>query len=67
MITVNGKARDHADGLDLAALLGEAGVQVGGRGIAVAINGTVVPRARWAERAVADGDAIEIVKVLQGG
>ncbi|MDG3440088.1 sulfur carrier protein ThiS [Nitrospirillum amazonense] len=67
MITVNGKARDHADGLDLPALLGEAGVGPDSRGIAVAINGTVVPRARWAERAVADGDAIEIVKVLQGG
>ncbi|TWB46883.1 sulfur carrier protein ThiS [Nitrospirillum viridazoti] len=71
MITVNGKTRDHAEGLDLPALLGEAGVslnaQGGARGIAVAVNGTVVPRARWAERAVADGDAIEIVKVLQGG
>lgn len=67
MITVNGKTRDHADGLDLPALLGEAGVELGSRGIAVAVNGTVVPRARWAERAVADGDAIEIVKVLQGG
>ncbi|ASG21511.1 MULTISPECIES: sulfur carrier protein ThiS [Nitrospirillum] len=67
MITVNGKTRDHADGLDLPALLGEAGVELGARGIAVAVNGTVVPRARWAERAVADGDAIEIVKVLQGG
>ncbi|WP_044564117.1 sulfur carrier protein ThiS [Azospirillum sp. B4] len=67
MITVNGKTRDHADGLDLPAVLGEAGVELGARGIAVAINGTVVPRARWVERAVADGDAIEIVKVLQGG
>ncbi|TWB18670.1 sulfur carrier protein ThiS [Nitrospirillum amazonense] len=67
MITVNGKTRDHANGLDLPALLGEAGVDLGARGIAVAVNGTVVPRARWAERAVADGDAIEIVKVLQGG
>ncbi|MDZ5647048.1 sulfur carrier protein ThiS [Nitrospirillum sp. BR 11828] len=67
MITVNGKTRDHAEGLDLLALLGEAGVALEARGIAVAINGTVVPRARWAERAVADGDAIEIVKVLQGG
>jgi sulfur carrier protein len=67
MITVNGKVRDHADGLDLALLLGEAGLHPEARGIAVAVNGTVVPRARWAERAVADGDAIEIVKVLQGG
>ncbi|MEE3626483.1 sulfur carrier protein ThiS [Nitrospirillum sp. BR 11752] len=67
MITVNGKTRDHAEGLDLPALLGEAGLALEARGIAVAINGTVVPRARWAERAVADGDAIEIVKVLQGG
>lgn len=67
MITVNGKIRDHIADLFLPALLDEAGVALGARGIAVAVNGTVVPRARWAERAVADGDAIEIVKVLQGG
>ena len=37
------------------------------RGIAVACNGTVVPRSAWAATAVADGDHIEIVTAAAGG
>ena len=36
-------------------------------GIAVAVNGAVVPRGRWAAVRLVAGDDIEIVKVLQGG
>jgi sulfur carrier protein len=36
-------------------------------GIAVAVNGTVVPRTTWAEKEVHDGDDIEIVRAVQGG
>jgi sulfur carrier protein len=36
-------------------------------GIAVAVNGTVVPRGEWDSRRVQDGDAVEIVTAVQGG
>jgi sulfur carrier protein len=36
-------------------------------GIAVAVNGEVVPRAMWAQKEVHDGDDIEIVRAVQGG
>ena len=51
----------------LAALLEEKAVDVAQRGIAVAVNGVVVPRAAWAETALRSGDRVEIVRARQGG
>ncbi|MFC4333699.1 sulfur carrier protein ThiS [Salininema proteolyticum] len=36
------------------------------RGIAVAVNGEVVPRGEWA-RALDDGDKVEVLTATQGG
>ena len=38
-----------------------------GRGIAIAVNDTVVSKSRWNEHKLNDGDRIEIVKAMQGG
>lgn len=35
--------------------------------IAVAVNHTVIPRARWSEDLLRDGDDVEIVSPRQGG
>lgn len=51
----------------LAALLEEKAVDVGQRGIAVALNGAVVPRAAWGDTKLKAGDAVEIVRARQGG
>ena len=51
----------------LAALLEEKAVDTGQRGIAVALNGEIVPRAAWPQTALRPGDSIEIVRALQGG
>jgi sulfur carrier protein len=51
----------------LAALLEEKAVDTGQRGIAVALNGAIVPRAAWPQTALRPGDSIEIVRALQGG
>jgi sulfur carrier protein len=37
------------------------------RGVAVAVNGVVVPARRWSEVSLAPGDAVEIVKPFGGG
>jgi len=44
-------------------------MEIGGRarGVAVAINGSVVPRTQWPERRLSAGDDIEIVRARQGG
>jgi sulfur carrier protein len=35
--------------------------------VAVAVNGEVVPRSRWTETALADGDSVEVLSAAQGG
>ena len=51
----------------LAALLEEKAVDTGQRGIAVAVNGAIVPRAAWTQTTLQPGDSIEIVRARQGG
>jgi sulfur carrier protein len=51
----------------LATLLAGRGIVAGARGVAVALNGNVVPAARWGETALAAGDALEIVRPYAGG
>ena len=51
----------------LAALLGEKAVDTAQRGVAVALNGAVVPRAAWKETPLQAGDTVEIVRARQGG
>jgi sulfur carrier protein len=51
----------------LAALLEEKAVDTGQRGIAVAINGAIVPRAAWPQTRLRPGDSVEIVRARQGG
>ena len=65
-IRVNGR-NERLAVATLAALLQEKAVDTGRRGIAVALNGSIVPRAAWPQTALHPGDSIEIVRVLQGG
>jgi sulfur carrier protein len=65
-IRVNGQ--DEPLGVStLAALLDEKAVDTGQRGIAVALNGAIVPRAAWPETPLRPGDSVEIVRALRGG
>jgi sulfur carrier protein len=65
-IRVNGES-EPLGAKTLAALLAEKTVDTGQRGIAVALNGAVVPRAAWRETALRSGDSVEIVRARQGG
>ena len=37
------------------------------RGFAAALNGRLVPKTRWTDTPVADGDRIEIIRAMSGG
>ncbi len=65
-IRVNGESEPLAVAT-LEALLAEKAVDTMQRGIAVALNGAVVPRAAWRDTALAPGDSVEIVRARQGG
>ncbi|MEV6969941.1 sulfur carrier protein ThiS [Hamadaea sp. NPDC051192] len=63
MITVNGTERELPGSVaELVAV-----VTPEQRGVAVAVNGEVVPRGEWAAHPLADGDSIEILSAAQGG
>jgi len=65
-IRINGETEPLA-AATLAQLLEGKAVDTGQRGIAVALNGAVVPRAAWHETALKPGDSVEIVRARQGG
>ena len=65
-IIVNGESAPLT-ATNVVELLQDAGVDPRARGVAVAVNGTVVPRRDWAQRRLAAGDLIEIVKPFAGG
>jgi sulfur carrier protein len=66
IIRVNGQDEPLA-AATLAALLEDKAVDTGQRGIAVALNGAVVPRAAWPQTKLRPGDNVEIVRALKGG
>jgi sulfur carrier protein len=66
MILVNGEPRERA-GATIAELLADLGVEARARGVAVAVNGEIVPRATWDARRVAEGDRVEALTAMQGG
>ena len=65
-IRVNGES-EALTAVTVAALLAAKEIEIGGRGIAVALNGAVVPRSAWRETRLSPGDSVEIVRARQGG
>ena len=66
VIRINGQTEPFAAST-IEMLLAEKAVDTGQRGIAVALNGAVVPRAAWCDTPLKPGDAVEIVRARQGG
>lgn len=62
---VNGKLHEFADGVSVRDLLAELGFER--PGVAAAVDGAVVPRARWAATPVPDGAEVEVLTAVQGG
>jgi sulfur carrier protein len=64
-IVVNGQHHDLPDDAMLADAI--ARLTTGMRGVAVALNGSVVPRGEWDSTALVDADQVEILTAVQGG
>jgi sulfur carrier protein len=67
VIVLNGERADVRPGETVAAALARVGVEPGAGGIAVAVDGEVVPRARWESFALGDGARVEVLTAMQGG
>lgn len=67
-ITLNGEVRTLAtDDASVRGLLELLGLTADARGVAVALDGAVLPRGQWSETVLADGQRVEILTAAQGG
>ena len=64
-LVLNGKPREVAPDTSLPALLEQLGIDR--RMIAVAHNGDVLPRDRYDDVVLKDGDHVEVVRMVGGG
>lgn len=67
IVTVNGKTTEVPRGATVADAVATSGHAGGTFGIAVALNGEVVPRASWQTTELNEGDKVEVLVAAQGG
>jgi sulfur carrier protein len=66
-LTLNGSVESLPDGACVSDLLARTGHTAAARGVAIALNGAVVPRTQWPSQPLAEGDAVELLVAVQGG
>lgn len=64
-LSINGQIQRVEPGADVARLLDT--LELTGKRVAVEKNGEIVPRSRYADTRLADGDQLEIVVAVGGG
>jgi sulfur carrier protein len=67
VILLNGERSDVRAGESVAAVLGRLGLDLDARGVAVAVDGEVVPRASWQSFTVGEDACVEVLTAMQGG
>jgi sulfur carrier protein len=66
-VTLNGEARSLADHSSVRQAVAASGAEPGARGLAVAVDGEVVPRGEWDAVEIREGQRVEVVQAVQGG
>ena len=66
VVTLNGEPRELREPATVEIAVLAAGAP-DGRGVAVAVDGEVVPRGRLAETVLVEGQSVEVVAAIQGG
>ncbi|HVO53240.1 MAG TPA: sulfur carrier protein ThiS [Solirubrobacterales bacterium] len=66
-VELNGEVAELAEGATLAEAASRAGAPAGARGVAVALDGEVVPRGEWETTRLREGQAVEVLAAIQGG
>ncbi len=67
MIVINGERLDLPSGTRLLVALERIGITLRSRGVAVAVDGEVVPRTHWEAYVLHDGARVEALTARQGG
>lgn len=66
-VVLNGRVRELVDGASVEAAVAASGAPSSMRGIAVAVEGEVVPRGEWKSRRLREGQQVEVLQAVQGG
>jgi sulfur carrier protein len=66
-VVLNGERRELASDATVREAVTATGAPSEGRGVAVALDGEVVPRRLWDEVALQEGQRVEVVQAVQGG
>jgi sulfur carrier protein len=66
-VVLNGEGRHLDDGATVREAVTATGAPGEGRGVAVALDGEVVPRRRWDDVPLQEGQRVEVVQAVQGG
>jgi thiazole synthase len=66
-VELNGSRVELPDGAKVATAIELSGAAPDGRGVAVAVDGEVVPRSEWEATSLRDGQSVEVLAAIQGG
>jgi sulfur carrier protein len=66
-VVLNGRDAELADGATVRVAIDALDLPAAGRGVAVAVDAEVVPRADWETQELYDGARIEVLRAIQGG
>ncbi|MGZ4353083.1 MAG: sulfur carrier protein ThiS [Gaiellaceae bacterium] len=66
-VVLNGRDQELREGASIADAVQAAAGDAERWGIAVALDGEVVPRGRWNETELREGQAVEVLEAHQGG
>lgn len=67
VVVLNGERIQLAVGASLLDALASIGLDVCSAGVAVAVDGEVVPRTHWGAYTLHDGARVEALTAMQGG
>ena len=67
MIVLNGQTSELRAGDTLASALRGLGLELDARGVAVAVDGEVVPRTAWPTFELPEEARVEVLTAMQGG
>lgn len=66
-VLLNGQPRELPEAASVATAVQAVGVPTPERGLAVAVDGDVVPRGEWENRILEEGQRVEVLRAVQGG
>jgi sulfur carrier protein len=67
IVHVNGDRVELPETASVSVAVDAAGAGGRTRGLAVAVDGEVVPRSGWEETRLTEGQSVEVVEAIQGG